>query len=125
MHLFLVALGGAVGSVCRFYLSGTTMHRITLGAFPLATLTVNVLGCLVAGIILGLSERFNFLTVEARILIFSGILGGFTTFSAFAVETVTLLKRGESSTAVSYVLLSVTLGIAALWLGLLATRSPS
>lgn len=66
---------------------------------------------------MGLSERFDFLTAEARILIFSGMLGGFTTFSAFAIETVTLLKRGDWVTAVSYVLLSVTLGIAALFLG--------
>jgi CrcB protein len=74
---------------------------------------------------LGLSERFEFLTAEARILVFSGILGGFTTFSAFAVETVTLLKRGDSVTAVSYVLLSVTIGIGALWLGWLASHASS
>lgn len=116
-HFFLVALGGAVGSTCRYYLSSIIMHRITLGAFPLSTWAVNVLGCLAAGLVLGLSERFEFLTAEARILIFSGMLGGFTTFSAFAIETVTLLKRGDSITAMSYVLLSVIMGIAALLLG--------
>ncbi len=116
-HFLLVALGGAVGSTCRYYLSSVIMHRVTLGTFPLSTWTVNVLGCLVAGIVIGLSERFEFLTAEARILIFSGMLGGFTTFSAFAVETVTLLKRGDFVTAASYVLLSVTIGIAALVIG--------
>lgn len=116
-HFVLVALGGAVGSTCRYYLSSIIMHRLTLGVFPLGTWTVNVLGCLIAGVLLGLSERFEFLTAETRILIFSGMLGGFTTFSAFAVETVTLLKHGDSVTAVSYVLLSVAMGIGALLVG--------
>lgn len=121
----LVAVGGAVGSTCRYYLSSIISQRGALDAFPLATWTVNIVGCLVAGVILGLSERFEFLTPEARILVFSGILGGFTTFSAFALDTVTLLKRGDFVTAISYVLLSVTVGIAALWLGLRTTQSAS
>jgi CrcB protein len=116
-HFFLVALGGAVGSTCRYYLSSLIAQRVTGGAFPLSTWLVNVLGCLVAGIVLGLSERFQFLSAEARILIFSGILGGFTTFSAFALETVSLLKQGDLFSALLYVFLSVAIGVSALWLG--------
>ncbi len=117
-HLFLVAVGGAAGSVCRHYLAVFLAHRITVGEFPVATWTVNVVGCLAAGIIMGLSERLTLLSAEARLLIFSGLLGGFTTFSAFAVETVTLLRRGDTGTALLYAFLSVTISLAALGLGL-------
>lgn len=122
-QLLLVAIGGALGSTCRYYISNTITQRVIFGAFPLGTWAVNVLGCLVAGLVLGLSERFQFLSAETRVLIFSGILGGFTTFSAFAVETVTLLKRGDVVTALVYILLSVTIGLAAVWLGWLTSHS--
>lgn len=122
-NFFLVALGGAVGSACRYYLSSIIVQRMAVGAFPLSTWLVNVIGCFIAGIILGLSERFTFLNGEVRILIFSGLLGGFTTFSAFAIETVTLLKRGDIGTALLYVLLSVAIGITALYFGWLTSHA--
>ena len=79
---------------------------------------MNVAGCLVAGILAGLAEEHDFLSAEARLLLFTGILGGFTTFSAFGLETMFLLKRGEVMVAGANVVLSVVAGLAALWLGL-------
>lgn len=85
------------------------------GKFPLGTFVVNVLGCLIAGFLIGLAETHDFLTPELRLLAFTGFLGGFTTFSAFGVETVSLLQKGETAVAASYVALSVVCGLAALW----------
>jgi fluoride exporter len=115
--ILLVALGGALGSVARFKLSGWILHHTVDWRFPAGTFAVNVTGCLVAGILAGYAERFDFLSPEARLLVFTGILGGYTTFSAFGVETMFLLKRGELLIAGSNVVLSVAAGLLALWLG--------
>ena len=116
--LLLVALGGAIGSVARYKLSGLVLHHTIDWRFPAGTFTVNVLGCLVAGVLAGLAEEHDLLSPETRILLFSGLLGGFTTFSAFGLETMFLLKRGDFAIAAANVLLSVAAGLAALWLGL-------
>lgn len=115
--ILLVALGGALGSVARFKLSGWILHHTVDWRFPAGTFAVNVTGCLVAGILAGYAERFDFLSQEARLLVFTGILGGYTTFSAFGVETMFLLKRGELLIAGSNVVLSVAAGLLAMWLG--------
>jgi CrcB protein len=116
--LLLVALGGAVGSVARFKISGWILHHTIDWRFPAGTFAVNVLGCLVAGVLAGFAEKHDFFSPEARIFLFTGILGGFTTFSAFGLETMFLLRRGEVLIAGANVALSVAAGIAALWLGL-------
>lgn len=116
--VLLVALGGAVGSVARYKLSGLVLHHAVDWRFPAGTFAVNVLGCLVAGVLAGLAEKHDMLSAEARLLLFTGLLGGFTTFSAFGLETMHLLKRGEVAIASANVLLSVAAGIVALWLGL-------
>ena len=116
MHpMLLVAIGGALGSVARYKLGAAILHGTTGWAFPAGTFTVNVLGCLAAGLLAGAGEHYDFLTAEMRLLLFTGFLGGFTTFSAFGIETVALLQRGEYGVAASYVVLSVICGIAALW----------
>ena len=76
---------------------------------------MNVLGCAIAGTLAGLGERPAFLTAEMRLLLFTGFLGGFTTFSAFGVETIALVERGAWAIAATYVLASVACGLAALW----------
>lgn len=119
--ILLVALGGAVGSVARFKLSGWVLHQVPDWRFPLGTFVVNVAGCLVAGVLAGLAEKHDLLGPEARLLLFTGLLGGFTTFSAFGVETVHLLKRGDVALAALNVVGSVALGLAALWLGMAAS----
>ena len=120
--LLLVALGGALGSMARYKLSGLVLHHTLDWRFPAGTFTVNVAGCLAAGVLMGLAERHDMLSPDARLLLFTGVLGGFTTFSAFGVETVHLLRRGELAIASANVLLSVTAGLLALWIGLAATR---
>jgi CrcB protein len=116
--LLLIALGGAVGSVARYKLSGYILHHTIDWRFPAGTFAVNVIGCLVAGVLAGLAERHDLLSPDARLLLFTGVLGGFTTFSAFGLETMFLLKRGELAIASANVILSVAAGLVALWFGL-------
>ena len=115
--MLIVALGGALGSVARYKLSGYILHHTLDWRFPAGTFAVNVIGCLVAGVLAGLAERHELLGPEARLLLFTGILGGFTTFSAFGLETMYLLKRGELLVAGANIVLSVAAGLLALWLG--------
>jgi CrcB protein len=121
--MLLVALGGAIGSVARFKLSGYVLHHTIDWRFPAGTFAVNVLGCLVAGILAGLAEKHDMFSPDTRLLLFTGLLGGFTTFSAFGLETMFLLKRGDIAVAAANVALSVVAGLAALWLGLAAIRA--
>lgn len=114
--LLLVALGGAIGSVARYQLSGLILHRTIDWRFPAGTFAVNILGCLVAGILAGLAAKYEFFSQDTRVFLFTGILGGFTTFSAFGLETVFLLRRGELLVAGCNVALSVVAGVAVLWL---------
>jgi CrcB protein len=116
--ILLVALGGAIGSAARFKLSGWVLHHTLDWRFPAGTFLVNVLGCLVAGTLAGLAEKHDFFTADARLLLFTGLLGGFTTFSAFGLETMYLIRRGDLLVAGSNIVLSVILGLLALWLGL-------
>ena len=116
--ILLVALGGAIGSVARYKLSGLVLHHTTDWRFPAGTFAVNVLGCLVAGVLAGLAEKHDLLSADARLLLFTGVLGGFTTFSAFGLETMFLLRRGDLWIAGANVLGSVVAGLLALWVGL-------
>jgi fluoride exporter len=109
----LVAVGGALGSVARFKLGGFVLHHSEGWNFPASTFSVNVLGCLVIGLLAGLAERHDLFSPNARLLLFTGLLGGFTTFSAFGYETVFLIRRGLFAMAAGYVLLSVFCGLVA------------
>jgi CrcB protein len=119
-HVFLVGLGGCLGAISRYMLGSWVIHHAADWRFPLATFVVNVTGCLVAGILTGLIQKFELLTPDARLFLFTGILGGFTTFSAFGLETMMLLQRHELNTACSYVVLSVLCGLLAFWTGMQA-----
>jgi CrcB protein len=121
--ILLVALGGAAGSVARYKLSGWILHHTLDWRFPAGTFAVNVAGCLLAGLLAGLAEKHELFTSEARLLLFTGLLGGFTTFSAFGLETMYLLRKGEVLVAGSNVALSVAAGLLALWLGMGAARA--
>lgn len=114
----LVALGGAIGSVLRYETGALVLRQVGTTPFPWGTFTVNVAGCAIAGLLAGLGEHFNFLSADVRLLVFTGFLGGFTTFSAFGVETIALAERGQWGLAAIYVVASLLCGLAALWLAL-------
>jgi CrcB protein len=116
----LVAAGGAVGSIARHLLSGWTLHHTIEWRFPLGTFMVNVAGCLVVGLLGGLVVKHDLFSADTRVFLFTGIAGGFTTFSAFGMETFYLLRRHEVLVACGYVISTVAVGILVLWLGFLA-----
>jgi len=117
-NILLVGLGGFAGSVARYKLGGFVLHLTAQERFPYSTLTINVLGCLLVGILAGLAERYDLFGTETRLFLFTGLLGGFTTFSAFGMDAVFLLRRGELWIAVLYAGASVVLGVTAVWLGI-------
>jgi CrcB protein len=116
--ILIVAAGGALGSIARYKLSGYVLHLTLDWRFPAGTFAVNVLGCLLAGLLAGLAEQHDLMSSETRLLLFTGVLGGFTTFSAFGLETMFLLRRGDGLVALANIVLSVVAGLAALWLGM-------
>lgn len=113
----LVALGGAIGSVLRFLLIHSIHQNITHWKFPLGTFIVNIVGCFAIGTFAALALRTNVVSPELRLFLFTGLAGGFTTFSAFGLETFELLRKAHYFTAGSYVASSIVLGLCALWLG--------
>ena len=116
--IVLVGLGGFIGSIARYLLGGLVLQMTAQDRFPAGTFVVNVLGCLVIGLLAGAFERHPGFGPDVRLFLFTGLLGGFTTFSAFGLEAVVLLRRGELATAALYAGGSVVLGIAAVWVGL-------
>lgn len=126
-----MASGGAVGSVLRYVVSGLAQRALVpaagaAAAFPVGTLVVNVSGSLLIGLLAGLAEAKSLLGPDARLLLVTGLLGGYTTFSAFSLETLVLLRAGQTVAAFASVGLQVLLGVAAAWAGfLLATGRPA
>lgn len=116
-QFLLVGLGGALGAIARWKLGGWVLHLTVQQKFPYATFAVNVAGCLAIGILAGLAERHDMFGQATRLFLFTGLLGGFTTFSAFGLETLFLLRRGEPWIAALYVCASVLVGLAAVWAG--------
>jgi CrcB protein len=117
LQVLLVALGGAVGSVARYGV-GVAAARVLGLAFPWGTLTVNVIGGLAMGL---LAARVGPTAENTRLLLGVGLLGGFTTFSAFSLETVRLMEHHPGQAAL-YVAASLILGVGACWLGLTSGR---
>ena len=116
--ILFVGFGGFLGAIARYKLSGLILHMTAQDRFPFATFAVNVLGCLLVGILAGVAERYEVFGPDTRLFLFTGLLGGFTTFSAFGLESVYLIRRGEVATAALYAGGSLLLGITAVLLGL-------
>ena len=111
-NILLVALGGAVGSVCRYIIS-----CFSHSSFPWGTFAVNILGSLLIGLLVGWATK-GVISDGMKLLLVTGFCGGFTTFSTFANESFGMLKAGDALLAALYVGASIVVGILAVWLGL-------
>ncbi len=112
-----VGAGGALGSVLR-YLTSVFASRYFPGFFPWGTFAVNILGCLAVGILLGFFAEKQTANVSLKLLLIPGFCGGYTTFSAFAAENVSLLQSGNPWIAAVYTISSIALGLLAVWVGM-------
>lgn len=115
--VLLVGIGGFIGSVLRYLISGYVQQLTRSATFPFGTLAVNLIGCLFIGFLSQLADLRGVFTAETRLLVFVGALGGFTTFSTFGNETFNLLQNGETGPAFWNVFSQIALGLGAVWLG--------
>lgn len=122
LNIVLVAVGGAVGSVLR-YLVGVWALRLAGSAFPWGTLFVNVTGSFLIGVTAEVIVRRLGGSVDLRLLLITGLIGGYTTFSAFTLDALTLMERGNTAAALIYIVSSVVVSMLAVFAGLVLTRS--
>jgi len=119
--LFLVAVGGAAGSVLR-YLTSFLVHKFYPNAFPWATLLTNILGCFLIGLFIGQLQKHQMADSPLKWLLVTGFCGGYTTFSAFGYENLSLFQSGHNLQAMLYISASLIMGIGAVWLGLFISQ---
>ena len=116
-QLFFVGLGGALGAIFR-YLASVVTSKYYIGNFPLATFLVNISGCFLIGVLIGWLSSSSQNSNDLRLLFVTGFCGAYTTFSTFAAENLTLIEHGNSRITLLYILLSIILGVLAVWLGI-------
>jgi CrcB protein len=116
-HASAVGLGGFLGALARYGLSGWIHRQIPATTFPYGTLAVNLLGCLLIGVAAGLGEARGLLSPELRVFVLIGLLGGFTTFSTFGYETFAMVRDAELLRATGNVALHVIVGLSLVWAG--------
>lgn len=117
LELLAVVVGGGLGAVLRYVASGWVQRLDLFGGFPVGTLAVNLLGSALLGLLAGLSESRSVFGPGARLFLFIGLLGGFTTYSTFSYETFGYLREGLYARAVANVVATVVLCLLGLWLG--------
>ena len=117
-EILLVALGGGAGSALR-YLTAILVAHYYSGSVPLATLGVNVVGCFLVGLLIGICGGGS----QLRLLFVTGFCGGYTTFSTFTAESYTMLREGAYGLAILYIVVSVLIGLLALWVGVSLSRA--
>lgn len=122
MSYFIVFIGAGIGGVLRFLMSPAVQRMHNGWAFPIGTFSVNMLGCLLIGILGQLAETKGIFQEDTRLFLFVGLLGGFTTFSSFGYETFQLLRDGNIVYAAANAGLQVALGLLAVWLGWIMGR---
>lgn len=119
--LLLIAFGGGIGSVLR-YLTSVLVQKYYASVFPLATLITNVLGCFIIGLLMGVFEKNQVVTSDLKWLFVTGFCGGYTTFSTFGYENISLFQNNNSALAFLYIGGSIFMGLFAVWLGLILTK---
>lgn len=122
-NVFIIGTGGFIGALARYGLSGLVQRQAWLTTFPYGTLAVNLLGCLVIGVVAGLVESRQLFGPEFRTFVLIGVLGAFTTYSTFGYETFALLRDAEYVRGAANVGIHVVLGLALVWLGYALTAS--
>jgi CrcB protein len=120
-NLLLIGMGGFIGSIAR-YLVSRLCASVEWMSVPLGTLAVNVLGSLLIGFLIGISEKSPLLTVELRMFLMVGLCGGFTTFSSFTGENLMLMRNGQFFSLFLYTGLSILLGFTAVYFGYISTK---
>lgn len=113
----LVGTGGFIGAIARYGLSGLVQRSAALSSFPYGTLAVNMLGCLLIGVAVGLVDSRQLFGADFRLFALIGLLGGFTTWSTFGYETFALMRDADYLRAVLNVAVHVVLGLALVWAG--------
>ena len=117
LKLLAVGTGGFIGAILRFVAGSWVQRNLGQPGFPLGTLAVNMTGCLIIGLLGGLTEAREIFSPNTRILVLVGILGSFTTFSTFGYETLALLRNGEFMLSALNISIHVIVGLAAVWAG--------
>lgn len=115
--LFLIGTGGFIGSIFRYLLSSFAQQLSNGLRFPIGTLTVNLVGCALVGVLVELADHRGLVSEDTRTFLIIGLLGGFTTFSAFGLETMGLLRNGEMGLALGNIVSHTIFGLIAVWLG--------
>lgn len=116
-NTLLAGIGGLIGSILRYLMVNLIFNFVEYPDFPYGTLTVNIIGCFLIGLLSGLAETRDIITPELRVFLFIGILGGFTTFSSFGYDTFGLLRDGSFLYAAINIIVQVFVGLGAVWLG--------
>jgi len=119
-NLIVIGAGGAIGAVGRHLLGALVVRHVNWG-FPMSTFLVNLSGCFFIGILYGIATRYAWLTMEWRLFLITGICGGYTTFSSFSFESISLVRQGNYSYFFLYVIGSVILGLLATVAGIVIT----
>lgn len=120
-NILLVGFGGFIGSIARYFVSKLNLS-IDFYAIPFGTLTVNVVGSYIIGFLTGISEKSTIISTELRLLLMVGICGGFTTFSSFTNENLSLMHNGQILSILLYTTLSIILGFLFVYLGYITSN---